>query len=170
MKRLFETAELEAELFDMNETPEENTEDLELGLDELTEESMSILEKFSEGELEDFPALELTLELVDGRVLEYELAAVFLHGEKEYAALHPKSDSEGLIHIMELLQGENDEIELKQIESEEEIVAVYDTFYSMFSDDDFVDESYDEEFDEEVFEEEDYLEEESDLTEDQNNE
>ncbi len=73
--KLYETAELEAELFD----------------------GSAELENFSEEEyienLEDIPSLELTLELADGRTLIYELAGVFIHEEKEYAALHPKSES-----------------------------------------------------------------------------
>lgn len=114
--KLYETAELEAELFD----------------------GSAELENFSEEEyienLEDIPSLELTLELADGRTLIYELAGVFIHEEKEYAALHPKTDTEGIIHLMELAQGEDDELRLLPI-ADDEWDAVSNSFYKYMSDD-----------------------------------
>ena len=156
MKRLFETADLEAELFGEGEIQEEDFESPEYDLDEVTDENPDVLENLSEDAMEGFPALELTLELADGRMLEYELAAVFVHNEKEYMSLRPKSDSEGLFHIMQLLQGENDEIVLKQIEDEEEMKAVYDTFYELFAEEEVSDGEYyeDEYFEEKYYEEE----------------
>lgn len=135
MKRLFETAELEAELFGREIDPDETSDGSEIDLENLTEEAAAFLENVSDEEMEGFPALELTLELTDGRKLEYELVAVFLHNETEYVGLHPKSDTQGLIHIMQMSQGENDELVLNQIEDDEELQAVYDTFYNLFEKD-----------------------------------
>lgn len=115
MARLYETAELEAKLF----------------------EDSAKLENFSDEEyiesIEDFPALELTLELADGRTLEYELAGVFVHDGKEYATLHPKTDTDGIIHLMELTQGEDDEIKLLPI-ADEDWDAVSKSFYKYMND------------------------------------
>ena len=133
MKRLYDTAALEAELFETDTEPAESAEDMEFDLGHLTEESMMALENCADEEENAFPALELSLELADGRILEYELAAVFAHKEKEYVGLHPKSDAEGLIHIMRMTQGENDEIVLHQMESEDEIQEVYQVFFDLFT-------------------------------------
>ena len=114
MAKLYETAELEAELF------------------EDTVETMDFAENNME-DLGELPALELTLELTDGRILEYELGGVFVHEEKEYAALHPKTDTEGIFHVMELAQGEDDEIQLLPV-PDEEWDAVSESFYKFLSD------------------------------------
>jgi len=135
MKRLYGTADLEAELFEDGSVLAEGSEEREYDLTEVTEENLAVLEKLSEEDMNDFPALELSLELTDGRILEYEVASVFVHGEKEYIGLHPKSDTEGLIHIMQLTQGEDDDIELLPIKEEEEIQAVYDAFFRLYADD-----------------------------------
>ena len=135
MKQLFETAELEAEIFRESESLEEHVHEFEYGLEEILTNDIEALEHLSEDGTDDFPALELTLELSDGRVLEYEVVTVFIHGDKEYIGLHPKSDTEGLIHIMQLLQGEDDSIELLPIKEEEELIAVYDKFFQMYADD-----------------------------------
>ena len=135
MKRLYGTADLEAELFEDSGVPVEEAEEQEYDLTEVTEENLAVLETLSEEDMNDFPALELSLELSDGRVLEYEVAAVFVHDEKEYVGLHPKSDTEGLIHIMQLTQGIDDGIELLPIKEEEELQAVYDTFFRLYADD-----------------------------------
>jgi len=126
---------LEAELFEDGSVLAEGSEEREYDLTEVTEENLAVLEKLSEEDMNDFPALELSLELTDGRILEYEVASVFVHGEKEYIGLHPKSDTEGLIHIMQLTQGEDDDIELLPIKEEEEIQAVYDAFFRLYADD-----------------------------------
>ena len=135
MKRLYGTADLEAELFEDGSVLVEGAEEWEYDLTEVTEENLAVLEKLSEEDMNDFPALEISLELTDGRILEYEVASVFVHGEKEYIGLHPKSDTEGLIHIMQLTQGEDDDIELLPIKEEEEIQAVYDAFFRLYADD-----------------------------------
>ena len=133
MKRLFETADLEAELFEMDGNPEGNMEYLEIDLGNIPEDAESMMGNYSMEDLEEFPALELTLELADGRTLEYELAAVFVHKEKEYVGLHPKTDTEGLIHIMHLMQGEDDAIVLNQIEDEEELNEAFNVFLGLFA-------------------------------------
>lgn len=135
MKRLYGTADLEAELFEDSGVPVEEAEEQEYDLTEVTEENLAVLETLSEEDMNDFPALELSLELSDGRVLEYEVAVVFVHAEKEYIGLHPKSDTEGLIHIMQLTQADDDGIDLLPIKEEEELQAVYDTFFRLYADD-----------------------------------
>ena len=114
MAKLYETAELEAELFEDSVEAEDFSED------------------YIE-DLEDLPALELTLELADGRILEYELGGVFVHDDREYAALHPKTDTEGIYHLMELAQGEDDDIKLLPV-ADEDWEAVSTSFYKYLSD------------------------------------
>ena len=135
MKRLYGTADLEAELFEDSGILAKEAKEQEYDLIEVTEENLAVLENLSEEDMNDLPALELSLELTDGRILEYEVAAVFVYDEKEYIGLHPKSDTEGLIHIMRLTQGEDDGIELLPIKEEEELQAVYDTFFRLYADD-----------------------------------
>ena len=133
MKRLFETADLEAELF--GEEKAQTEEFLqEYDLTELTAEDMADLENLSVEDVKDFPSLEISLELEDGSILAYELAAVFAHGEMEYVGLHPKGDTEGEFQIMRLLQGEDDEIVLQQIEDEEELQTVFEVFCNLYRD------------------------------------
>ncbi len=134
MKRLFETADLEAELFGEEKALTEEFQQ-EYDLTELTDEDMADLENLSEEDVKDFPALELSLDLEDGRVLEYELAAVFVHEGKEYVGLHPKNDTEGEFQMMRLLPGEDDGIMLQQIEDEEELLAVFEVFCNLYSED-----------------------------------
>ena len=56
--------------------------------------------------------------LQNGTQTEYTVAGVFLEGEKEYIALETQ---EGHIHIMELLEGEeDDEVRLLPVEEKEE--------------------------------------------------
>ena len=114
MAKLYETIELEAELFEEVPKTQEGSDD------------------YIES-LEDLPALELTLELADGRVLEYELGGVFVHEDKEYAALHPKTDTEGTFHLMELTQGKDDEIMLLPVPGED-WDSVSEAFYKFLSD------------------------------------
>ena len=122
MARLYETEDLEATVF----SEEGNLEDFDF--DKISDE------KFQTG-MEEFPALELTLELTDGRTLEYEVFGVFICGEKEYVALHPKTDTEGIIHLMELTAGEDDEIKLLPIEDDAEMEAATAAFYEHFEQD-----------------------------------
>lgn len=124
MKHLFDTDQLEAAIF--------SAEEAEASIKPEIEEP----EVLDEANPEDLPALELTLELADGRSLTYEVIGVFVHEEKEYAALHPKTDTEGEIHLMQLLPGENDEIRLLPIEDDEELNAAADAFYRLIADED----------------------------------
>lgn len=133
MKQLYGTADMEAELFDEREVLEEEATQ-EYDLVEAAADNFESLGDLSGDDFDGFPALELTMELSDGRILEYELAAVFVHNEKEYVSLHPKTDTDGAFHIMRLLPGENDEITLHPIEGEEELQAVYEAFFKFYTD------------------------------------
>ena len=135
MKHLLGTADLEAEIFEAENEAEEKKQEIEYILGDGTAEDYAEIEHLLAEDAADFPALELSLELTDGRILEYEVASVFVHGEKEYIGLHPKSDADGLIHIMQLTQGADDEIELLPIKDEEELQAVYDAFFKLYADD-----------------------------------
>ena len=141
MKHLFGTEDLEAEVFADQNYDIDDT-------DRAEEDVMSVLERIAEGDMDAFPSLELTLELEDGRSLVYETFGVFVHGDKEYVALHPKTDDEGMIHLMELVAGENDEINLLPI-PEDEWDAVAETFHVYFdeNDDEFDEEDGEEDYD-----------------------
>lgn len=79
-------------------------------------------------ELPDTPVtMEVTLE--DGTRTEYTVAGVFLEGEKEYIALETE---EGDIHIMELSEGEEDEVRLLPVEEKEEQERVIEAFHYYF--------------------------------------
>lgn len=119
MGRLYETDDLEALIF--------SGEEDYVAYEELSDEELQV-------SAEDLPALEFTLELSDGRILEYEVFGVFICGEKEYVALHPKTDTEGEIHLMELTGDENDDIRLLPVE-EDEMDAVTAAFYEYFESD-----------------------------------
>lgn len=129
MKRLFDTADLEAELFEGANFGDEDNFDMDITFEEAKELPVS----FTEEDLEEFPVLEFSLELADGRTLDYEAVGVFIHGEKEYMALHPKTDTEGMVHLMELSQGEDDEIQLNPV-GDDVFEAVAETFHRLFID------------------------------------
>ncbi|MBE5972298.1 MAG: DUF1292 domain-containing protein [Lachnoclostridium sp.] len=118
MKKLFEIDELEQQVF-ADETNQVF----------VSEEEVNISE-----DPDSFPALEFILTLEDGQILEYEAVGIFLLGEKEYMALHPKTDEDGVIHIMNLTQGDDDEIQLSPVEDEEEFEAAAETFYRLIAD------------------------------------
>ena len=111
MKKLYDTSELEAAVFSPDQTA-----DYEIEVEPV------------------FPALELELTLEDGQILIYEAVGVFLAGEKEYIALHPKNDEENTIHIMKLNQGEDDEIQVSPITDEREFEDATAMFYSVLAD------------------------------------
>ena len=134
MKHLYGMADLEAQVFEAENEAQNSDQEIEFILGDGTSEEYAELTDFIDQGAGDFPALELSLELSDGRILEYEVASVFVHGEKEYIGLHPKTDTEGLIHIMQLMQGVDDEIELLPIKDEEELRSVYDTFFKLYAD------------------------------------
>lgn len=126
MRKLFDTADLEAELFEG-----EQTETLETEVDITYEEAEDLEVGFSEEDIDDFPALEFSLTLADGRILDYEAVGIFIHEEKEYMVLHPKTDTDGIVHLMELIQGEDDEIQLLPVK-DEDFEAVSETFHRVF--------------------------------------
>ena len=118
-------------------------EDLEAAVFDEQDQALSVLERMSAGDMDAFPALELTLDLEDGRSLVYETFGVFVHGEKEYVVLCPTGEEQGEIHLMELTAGENDEINLLPI-PDEDWDAVAETCYAYFGDDLFGEEEFDE--------------------------
>lgn len=69
--------------------------------------------------------VKMTVTLENGMQVEYTVAGVFLEGEKEYIALETQ---EGDIHIMELLEGEEDEVRLLPIEEKEEQERAIEAF------------------------------------------
>lgn len=87
-------------------------------------------EEPEEGEFVELPDTDdpvtMTVTLEDGTETEYMVAGVFLEGEKEYIALETQ---EGDIHIMELLQGEEDEVRLLPIEEKEEQDRAIEAFH-----------------------------------------
>lgn len=119
MERFYETEDLESAVFgsDAIEAPDavEDPEDL--------------------AEAADLPSLELELTLEDGRRLACQAVGVFLAGEKQYIALHPKEDTEGVIHILELARGEDDQAKLLPVEDEQELEEAARAFYHMIGDD-----------------------------------
>lgn len=84
-------------------------------------------------EPEDGPVM-LTAAFGGGEETEYRVDGVFLEGGKEYIALET---GDGEILIMELGQGEDDEIRLLPIEDEEEgrqALAAYEYFFDQRED------------------------------------
>ena len=102
-------------------------------LEEAEQEDAWIQEEWDDQEGE-FPALELELELENGQTLKCQVVSVFLAGEKEYMALHPVEDTEGMIHIMILEQGENDDIRLLPVEDEAELERAALAFHKFMDD------------------------------------
>lgn len=131
MKQLFGTSDLEAEVFTSEELSEYESSQTEAEFEEAADE-LAVLEKLSEQEMERLPALELSMELEDGSTEEYEVATVFACGEKEYIGLFPKSDTDGTLAIMQLVQGDDDEIKLLPVE-EEEWQTVQDRFAELYA-------------------------------------
>lgn len=119
MKRFYETEDLETEIFgaEVGEAQED------AGLTDLN--------RLLENEDEALPALELELELTDGQSLACEALGVFGAGERQYIALHPKEDEKGIIHILRLEEGENDEAKLLPVEEDEELEAAARAFYQL---------------------------------------
>lgn len=84
-----------------------------------------------EEETLEFPDTPVTVAvtLENGMQTEYTVAGVFLEGEKEYIALETQ---EGDIHIMELSEGEGDEVRFLTIEEKEEQERVIEAFRYYF--------------------------------------
>ena len=81
-----------------------------------------------QGEDEEAPVT-MTVTLENGTQAEYAVAGVFLEGEKEYIALETQ---EGDIYIMELSEGEEDEVRLLPIEEKEEQERAIEAFRYYF--------------------------------------
>ena len=81
-----------------------------------------------QGENEEAPVT-MTVTLENGTQAEYAVAGVFLEGEKEYIALETQ---EGDIYIMELSEGEEDEVRLLPIEEKEEQERAIEAFRYYF--------------------------------------
>lgn len=73
----------------------------------------------------------MTVTLEDGTEMECRVEGVFLEGEKEYIALET---GQGEIQIMELGQGDEDEIQLLPVADEEEQERVVQAFIRLFGD------------------------------------
>lgn len=129
MRKLFDTADLEAELFAEDYANPADPADTEFDLS--FEEAADLDIGITEDSIEDFPALEFTLTLADGRTLDYEAVGIFIHEDKEYMALHPKTDTEGTVHLMEMTQGVDDELQLMPV-PDEEFDAVAETFQRLY--------------------------------------
>lgn len=114
MKFSYDTEALEEEIFGSSRDEE--------ALEEWDEEEEETLE---------FPDTPVTVAvtLENGMQTEYTVAGVFLEGEKEYIALETQ---EGDIHIMELSEGEGDEVRFLTIEEKEEQERVIEAFRYYF--------------------------------------
>ena len=124
MERFYETEDLESAIFGPGEIsgPDAmDAPDAAEAPEDLAEEA-------------DLPSLELELTLEDGRRLACQAVGVFLAGEKQYIALRPKEDTEGLIHILELAQGEDDQAKLLPVEDDRELEEAARAFYHMIGD------------------------------------
>lgn len=104
--------------------------------DEETTLRDALEQELSPGVPEEFPALEFTLNLEDGRTLVCEafgiFAAVYEGAERQYIALHPKEDTEGLIHLLRMEPGEDDELLLVPMEDDGEQQEAEQAFYRLF--------------------------------------
>lgn len=134
MAGIYRTDDLEQMVFSG-----EDGESAGIGTDEEQEDEALrtfLKEELAAGVPESFPTLELELTLEDGRTLLCEAAGIFLaNEEKQYMALHPKEDTEGLIHILEMAEGEDDALLLLPIEDEGEREEAEQTFYRLFVED-----------------------------------
>lgn len=119
MGRFLDISELEAAVFS-GETIEEAIEEPEADEPE-TEEMIS-----------EEPPEELELELEDGQTMLCEIVTVFVHEDREYMVLHPKEDTDGIVYLMRMSAGEQDELKLSQIEDEKELQAVSEVFWEIY--------------------------------------
>jgi len=94
---------------------------------EIPEESYTEPEEEAKNRQDGELVFKLTLE--DGRTVSCRCGGIFPEEEREYAVLEGK---EGEIHIMELSCGEEDEILLLPVESEEIRQRIFYSYISMF--------------------------------------
>lgn len=79
------------------------------------------------------PSEEIELELKDGQTMICEIIYVFVHEECEYMVLHPKEDQDGIVYLMRMSEGEDDELKLSPIEDEEELRKVSEIFREIYN-------------------------------------
>lgn len=89
-------------------------------------------EVFSEETASDESMEELELELKDGETMICEIVSVFACEDREYMVLHPKEDEEGIVYLMHMAEGENDELKLSPIEDEEELQKISEAFQEIY--------------------------------------
>lgn len=117
----FDISELEAAVFP-DEAP--------VGMDENEEVPETDMEEM----ISEEPLEELELELNDGQVLVCEILDVFAHDDREYMVLHPKEDTEGVVHLMRIGEGEGGVLKLSPIEDEEELQRAAEIFQKNYED------------------------------------
>ena len=95
----------------------------------------------SEKDLEMEELEVVTLEDEDGNEIEFELAAIMPHGDKQYAVLLPLEEDDGGIVILEYQQTDDEEGDLySDVEDEDILDAVFNKFKEAYADEfDFVD-------------------------------
>ncbi len=122
MAGMYSTEDLERQVFsDETEMPEDFP-------------APEVPEEFASLEVpEDFPALEFTLALEDGGELVCEAVGIFGSEAAQYIALHPKEDTEGLIHILKMARGGEDELLLLPVEDDGERIEAESEFHRMFT-------------------------------------
>ncbi len=138
MKTFFDTEFLESQVFGEGEAEyeEENRiTDGDRSDPDAEEEEIEEAEEVEEAE--EIP-VELTLNLEDGRTLCCRVSGVFMEQEKEYIALEADgNEDEGMIFLMGLSQGEEDELRLRPLEDEEEREAALSAFFRMVEEEDY---------------------------------
>lgn len=141
MRQFFDTEFLENQVFGEDATGEEGMESL---------------------------PVEIMLTLEDGRDLTCRVAGVFMEQEKEYIALEAdekRDDSEGMIYVMGLSQGEEDGIELRPLVDKEEQERALAAFFRMVEEEDYAAQAV---FDGRLEEAEDRMKIESEIEDDRN--
>lgn len=120
MGRFLDITELEAAVFsgEMSGEAAEFPETEAYGTEEMVSEE---------------PSEEIELELKDGQTMICEIIYVFVHEEYEYMVLHPKEDQDGIVYLMRMSEGEDDELKLSPIEDEEELRKVSEIFREIYN-------------------------------------
>lgn len=132
MKTFFDTEFLESQVFGEGEAEYEEENRITDG-----DRSDPDAEEEEIEEAEEIP-VELTLNLEDGRTLCCRVSGVFMEQEKEYIALEADgNEDEGMIFLMGLSQGEEDELRLRPLEDEEEREAAFSAFFRMVEEEDY---------------------------------
>lgn len=146
MKRFFDTEFLENQLFgsggQVGGVDREAEEALDRGGESAdTEEAGEELwdgeeagnESWNAEEDEGIP-VDLTLSLADGSSLTCRVSGVFMEQDEEYIALETE---DGMIYLMGLSQGEEDELKLRLLEDEQEKETAMAAFFRMLEEEDY---------------------------------